>query len=395
MENGEMEYSQRKRGIGCWTVALLVMMSLVVGTLGGAVAGGAVGWFVARTARPVITAASAPVAASPVVKQETTQLTLETSSAVVQAVAKAKSAVVTVVNTQQPQRIRSFWGVQMIQPKSSGSGVIISPDGYILTNNHVVENQQSLEVVFADGKKTPARLIGADPYADTAVVKVDGPVPAAAQLGDSSALQPGETVIAIGSALGDFKNTVTVGVVSATGRSLDTGNGYALEGLIQTDAAINHGNSGGPLVNVLGQVIAINTAIVRSDGSTGDVAEGLGFAIPSNTVKALADQIIKQGYVARPYLGIRYVAITPEVAGANGLSIDWGVYVKSVDSGSPADNAGLRQGDIVTAIGQDQISADLAYTNALIHHQPGEKSTLAVWRDGKTLTLNVTFGEQH
>lgn len=388
-----MEQNQHKNGIGCWAVALLVVVSLITGALGGALAGGAAGYFAAGRARPMFTTASAPLA-SPVVKQETTQLRLETSSAIVQAVAKVKSAVVTVVNTQQPQRVRSFWGIQVFQPKSSGSGVIISRDGYILTNNHVIENHQSLEVILADGSKTSARLIGADPYADTAVIKMDEPVPAAAQLGDSSSLQPGETVIAIGSALGDFKNTVTVGVVSAVGRSLDTGNGYSLEGLIQTDAAINHGNSGGPLVNLLGQVIGINTAIVRGDNSSGDVAEGLGFAVPANTVKSLADQIIAKGYVARPHLGIRYVAITPEVAGANGLSIEWGVYVKSVDNGSPAERAGLRQGDIITAVGQDKISADLAYTNALLRHQPGEKVALAVWRNDKTLAVDVTLGEQ-
>jgi serine protease Do len=273
--------------------------------------------------------------------------------------------------------------------------VIISKDGYILTNNHVIENQDSLEVVFANGDKASARLIGADPYADTAVIKVDVPVTAVAEFGDSSALQPGETVIAIGSALGDFKNTVTEGVVSATGRSLDTGNGFSLEGLIQTDAAINHGNSGGPLVNVLGQVIGINTAIVRSDNSSGDVAEGLGFAIPANMVKSVADQIIQKGYVSRPYLGIRYVTITPEVAGANGLSIEWGVYVKGVDSGSPAEKAGLRAGDIITDIGADKISADLSYTNALLHHQPGERAALKVWRNDKSISLDVTFGEQH
>jgi len=249
--------------------------------------------------------------------------------------------------------------------------------------------------VFADGSKASARLVGADPYADSAVIKVDGGVPATADLGDSAVLKPGETVIAIGSALGDFKNTVTVGVVSAVNRSLDSGNGYSLEGLIQTDAAINHGNSGGPLVNVLGQVIGINTAIVRNDNSSGDVAEGLGFAIPSNTVKSVADQIIQKGYVSRPYLGIRYVTITPEVAGANGLSIDWGVYVKGVDGGSPAEKAGLRAGDIITDIGADKISADLSYTNALLHHQPGERATLKVWRNGKTISLDVTFGEQH
>jgi 2-alkenal reductase len=350
----------------------------------------------ARPARPTLTTASAspPIVGSPAVTQQTTQLRLETNSAVVQAVAKVRPAVVTVVNTQKPQQVMGFWGMRVIQPKASGSGVIVSQDGYILTNNHVIEDEESLEVVFANGDKATARLIGADPYADTAVIKVDGPVPGMAQLGDSSALQAGETVIAIGSALGDFKNTVTAGVVSATGRNLDTGNGYSLEGLIQTDAAINHGNSGGPLVNALGQVIGINTAIVRNDNSSGDVAEGLGFAIPSNTVKELADQIIKKGYVSRPYLGVRYVAITPEVAGANGLPMDWGVYVKGVDRGSPAEQAGVRQGDIITGIGQDKIGADLSYTNALLHHQPGERTTLQVWRNDETLSLDVTLGEQ-
>ncbi len=390
-----MEQSHRRNGIGCWAVTLIVLVSLMVGTVGGAVGGGAVAWLAVSRARPTVVAVDKPVVASPVVQPPSTQLRLETSTAIVQSVAQVRPAVVTVINTQRPQQVFSFWGRQVIQPKSSGSGVIISKDGYILTNNHVIEDQDSLEVVFANGDKASARLIGADPYADSAVIKVDSPVPAVAEFGDSSALQPGETVIAIGSALGDFKNTVTVGVVSATGRSLDSGNGFSLEGLIQTDAAINHGNSGGPLVNALGQVIGINTAIVRNDQSSGDVAEGLGFAIPSNTVKSVADQIIKKGYVSRAYLGIRYVTITPEVAGANGLSIDWGVYVKGVDSGSPAEKAGLRTGDIITDIGPDQISADLSYTNALLHHQPGEQVTLKVWRSSKTLSLEVTFGEQH
>ncbi len=390
-----MEQNRRRSGLGCWAVTLLVMVSLSLGTLGGALGGGAVAYVAMRQARPTVSLASAPIVASPVVKQEITQLRLETTSAVVQAVAQVRPAVVTVVNTQQQQQIRGFWGVQVIQPKSSGSGVIISKDGYIVTNNHVVENQQSLEVVFADGTKAPARLIGADQYADTAVIKVDAPVPAVAAFGNSLALQPGETVIAIGSALGDFKNTVTVGVVSATGRNLDSGKGFTLEGLIQTDAAINHGNSGGPLVNALGQVVAINTAIVRGDAASGDVAEGLGFAIPANTVKDLADQIIAKGYVARAYLGIHSLAITPEIAGSNGLPMDWGVYVRSVEQGSPAEQAGLRQGDIITEVGQDQISADTSFTNALLHHKPGERITLQVWRNGKTLPLDVTFGEQH
>ena len=220
-----MEQNRRRSGLGCWAVTLLVMVSLSLGTLGGALGGGAVAYVAMRQARPTVSLASAPVVASPVVKQETTKVTLETTSAVVQAVAKVRPAVVTVVNTQRQQQVRGFWGVQVMQPKSSGSGVIISKDGYIITNHHVVENQQSLEVVFASGDKAPAQLIGSDPYADAAVIKVDAAVPAVAEFGDSSALQPGETVIAIGSALGDFKNTVTVGVVSATGRNLDSGNG--------------------------------------------------------------------------------------------------------------------------------------------------------------------------
>ncbi len=391
-----MEHNQSRNGLGCWAVTLLVLLSLVVGAAGGALAGGGVVYLAGRQApAPIVLTGAPPTVGSPVVKQEVTQLRLETNSAVVQAVARVRPAVVTVINTQKPQQVMGFWGRQIIQPKSSGSGVVISKEGYILTNNHVVQDYQSLEVIFADGTKAAARLIGADPYADSAVIRVDGGVPAAAELGDSSALQPGETVIAIGSALGDFKNTVTVGVVSAVNRSLDSGNGYSLEGLIQTDAAINHGNSGGPLVNMLGQVVGINTAIVRGDGSSGDVAEGLGFAIPANMVKSVADQIVKKGYVSRAYLGVRSLTITPEIAGANGLPMEWGVYVRSVDRASPAERAGVQEGDVITEIGQDKIGADLSFTNALLHHQAGEQVALKVWRNGKTISLDVTLGEQH
>ena len=212
-----------------------------------------------------------------------------------------------------------------------------------------------------------------------------------AQWGDSSALQIGETVIAIGSALGDFKNTVTQGVVSALGRSLDTGKGYSLENMIQTDAAINHGNSGGPLINLSGQVVGINTAIVRGSGFGGDVAEGLGFSIPSRVVSDVTSQLIAKGYVDRPILGIGYQMITPEIAQANGLPMSWGVYVQKVDRGSAADQAGVQQGDILTAIGTDEISAELSFVNALMRHSVNEKTTLSVWRNGKTLALDATL----
>lgn len=390
-----MEQTKRSGGIGCWTVTLLVIAGLLVGLIGGALGGGAVAYVAVRQALPTVSTASAPATAAPVVKQETTQLVLETSSAIVQAVDKVRPATVTIINTQKPQTIRSFFGMRTFQPQSSGSGVIISQDGYIVTNHHVIQDQESLEVIFAGGDKAPARLIGSDKYVDTAVIKVDAPVPGKADFGDSAILKPGETVIAIGSALGDFRNTVTVGVISAKGRNLDTGEGYSLEDLLQTDAAINSGNSGGPLVNLAGQIVGINTAVVRGGQSSASApAEGLGFAVPAAVARDVAEQIIQKGYMPRPSLGIGYQTITPEIAGANGLPMQWGVYVQGVERGSSAEQAGLREGDILTEIGQGKISADLSFTNALLRYRAGERIALKVWRDGETLTLNVTLGER-
>jgi len=167
-----------------------------------------------------------------------------------------------------------------------------------------------------------AVIVGTDMYSDLAVLKTDAKAPAVAALGNSDLLNPGESVIAIGSPLGNFKNTVTVGVVSATGRSIDTGNGYQIEDLIQTDAAINHGNSGGPLMNLAGEVIGINTLVVRNTNS-GDVAEGLGFAVPVNTARAVAEQIIQKGYFSRPYMGIRFQQVTPDIAATYNLPVQW------------------------------------------------------------------------
>ncbi len=212
------------------------------------------------------------------------------------AVRQAGSAVVTVVNTMQQTNSRGRYGMpgQSQTAEALGSGVIISSDGYIVTNQHVVANQTSLEVLFADGTKVAATLVGEDASADLAVIKVDVKVPAVAQLGDSDKLELGQPVVAIGTAVGDFANTVTEGIVSGTHRQLDNSSA-ATQDLIQTDAAINHGNSGGPPLDLAGNVIGINTAVVRNDGTMGSVAEGLGFAIPSNTVKTITEQLIKNG----------------------------------------------------------------------------------------------------
>jgi 2-alkenal reductase len=313
----------------------------------------------------------------------------DVETSITQSVQKVGPAVVTVVGTI-PGQI-TFFGPTGDQTVS-GSGFFISDQGYLLTNNHVVEGTKEVSIVLSDGTQQKATIVGTDQYSDIAVLKTDGNIPAVATMGNSDVLDPGESVIAIGSPLGDFKNTVTVGVVSATGRSIDTGNGYQIENLIQTDAAINHGNSGGPLVDLAGDVIGINTLVVRNSGM-GDVAEGLGFAIPINTAKAVAQQIIQQGYFSRPFLGISYQSVTPGIASAYRLSVQWGAYVTKVGSGSPAEKAGLQVDDIITKVGDIPLDETHSYVNALFTYKPGEKITIEYNRGGETHQVEVTLGE--
>jgi S1-C subfamily serine protease len=373
---------------GCTTGLSLavVVLALLFGTCGGAIVGGLAGYTAATYRAP-----STPAPPPPVVTPSSTYLTLTEDSAIVSAVAVVKPAVVTVINTLPPQR--GFFG-QILEPQASGSGVIISEEGYIVTNNHVVENNQSLEVIFADDSKVPASLVGADVYSDLAVLRVQGGVPATAELGESGALQPGEPVIAIGSPLGDFKGTVTVGVVSALDRRLDVGGGLTMEGLVQTDAAINQGNSGGPLVNTLGQVIGINTAIVRGSGASGVVAEGLGFAIPSDVVKEVTAQLVAYGTVRRPYLGVDSVSITPRIASAYNLPVEFGAYIQAVQPGSPADISGLKAGDIITAIDDQAIDEQNSLVTILMRFDPGQNVQVTAVRGGDEITLNVTLGSR-
>ncbi len=368
----------------------MLIFGLIIGAAGGAMAGG---W----VARNMILQSEAALPATttanvvPVISSGAKALGADTNSAIIAAVKKVGPAVVTVVNTMPQQRVFGFFGDSLQQPKASGSGVIISPQGYIVTNNHVVDGYESLQVIFADGSTASADLVGTDPFSDLAVIKIDHTVPDVAELGNSDALQIGEAVIAIGSPLGDFKNTVTVGVVSALGRTLGVEDGAAYEQMIQTDAAINHGNSGGPLVNLTGQVIGINTAMVRSSDVSGDVAEGLGFSIPSRAVSDVTSQLVAKGRVDRPYLGIRWQLITPEIAKANNLPMQWGAYVQQIESGSTANQAGIQRGDIITQIGAEKLSDENAFVNLLNHHRIGDTITITVWRDGQTLTLNATL----
>ena len=310
---------------------------------------------------------------------------IEITTAITEAVELISPSVVTVLNISRN-------GTE----QGSGSGVILSDNGYLLTNDHVIAGHDTLSVVFMDGETAQATLVGSDAYADIAVLQVQPPLPGVASLGNSDVLRPGETVIAIGSPLGDFKNTVTVGVVSATGRTVDTGMGYQLEDLIQTDAAINQGNSGGPLVNLAGQVIGLNTLIVRGGSSGRLVTEGLGFAVASNTMGAISKQLIENGRVARPYLGINWESVTPRISWVYNLPVEWGIYITRVASGSAADIAGLHAGDIIVKMDDTPLDGDHPFINVLMSHQPGDTITASIVREQDLRTVTITLGEsQH
>jgi 2-alkenal reductase len=371
---------------------LLVVVVAAGSALTGAVAGGYAVYQVANQRQAVNSSADSPTILSTnnTPEQSFTISSTNIETDITQSVQKVGPAVVTIVGTVPGQQ--TIFGMTN-DGKVSGSGFFISDKGYIVTNNHVVDGTKDVSIILSDGTEQSATIVGTDPYSDIAVLKTDGSVPATVTLGNSDLLKPGESVIAIGSPLGDFKNSVTVGVVSATGRSIDTGQGYTVEGLIQTDAAINQGNSGGPLVNLAGEVIGINNMIVRGSGSGNVVAEGLGFAIPVNTAQAVANQIIEKGYFSRPFMGISFQAITPDIASAYHLPADWGVYVQKVADDSPAKTAGLQEGDIIVSLNDVKMDEMHGYLNTLYTYKPGDTVSLGVIRDGKDITLSITLSE--
>ena len=372
---------------------LLVMVIAGLSALTGAAAGGAAVYTVVSREQAGNLFTSIPMFASDPNNNTPGQTLVlnstDVETAITQAVQKVGPAVVTIVGTIPGQM--TFFG-QTGDQTVSGSGFFISDEGYILTNNHVVEGTKEVSIILSDGREEKAALVGTDPYSDIAILKTEGAVPSVAVLGNSDLLNSGESVIAIGSPLVDFKNTVTVGVVSGTGRSIDTGQGYQVEGLIQTDAAINQGNSGGPLVNLAGEVIGVNNMIVRGSAS-GAVAEGLGFAIPVNTAQAVANQIVAQGYFSRPFMGISYQAISPDIAANYNLPVQWGAYVTKVAADSPASKAGLQADDIIISLNNVKMDETHNYLNVLYTYKPGDQVTLGVMRDGKAITIQITLGE--
>jgi serine protease Do len=267
---------------------------------------------------------------------------------------------------------------------AQGSGFLISSDGYILTNNHMVEESEKIEVELTDGRKFTAKIIGTDPDSDVAVVKVDAKDLPYLELADSDALEVGEWVLAIGNPLG-LSHTVTAGIVSAKGRS---GFGLAyFENFIQTDAAINFGNSGGPLINLDSEVVGINTAIVGSGGNI-----GIGFAIPINMAKNIYEQLVKNGIVSRGYIGIRFKELDSEVASALGLKKDTrGIIVDEVVEDSPADKAGLKRYDVIVEFEGKPVGKSNEFRNRVAMLNPGTKVGMVVLRNKrrKKITLNL------
>jgi serine protease Do len=285
-----------------------------------------------------------------------------------------------------PDFFREFGGPRERREQSLGSGVIVSHDGYIVTNNHVVEGASEIKVLVGDNREFTGKVVATDPRTDVAVVKISGRDLPLVPWGDSDRLQVGEWVLAIGNPFG-LNQTVTAGIISATGRANVGIADY--EDFIQTDAAINPGNSGGALVNVRGELIGINTAIFSRSGGY----MGIGFAIPSNMARQVMEALVKQGKVTRGWLGVHMQPLTPELAKKFGLKEPQGLLVGDVSEGSPAAAAGIKRGDVILEFAGKKVEDPVHLRNEVAATEPGKRVPVKIWRNNKELILQVEIGE--
>jgi serine protease Do len=327
---------------------------------------------------------------------ETKKIVIEESGAIVDTIEKMSPAVVSIVSKSKMQNIFG----DVVTQEGGGTGFIITSDGLILTNKHVVSDTgATYSVILSDGKNYDAKVQSIDPLNDLAVVKIEARNLPVVELGDSDQLVVGQWVVAVGNALGKYQNTVTVGIVSAKERQVEasdpsSGSTESLQGMLQTDAAINSGNSGGPLVNLHGQVVGINTAVASN-------AQGIGFAIPINAAKKAIDSIKKSGKIIRPYLGVRYLPITPDLAKTSNLKYDYGALVikgnglgqVAVIPGSPADKAGIVENDIILEINGQRINSESSLSSLLQRHDVGNTITLKIFHDDGERDVKVTLEE--
>lgn len=334
---------------------------------------------------------------------EQARQTVANESELISSIAKTVGPSVVSITVTSEGRISNGFFSQAVQQESAGTGFFISEDGYIVTNRHVVpKGTQKVSIVLSDGTKiNDVTVVGRtndDDSLDIAFLKVTnaaGKKFTPVKLGDSSSMQVGAMVVAIGNALGEFQNTVTSGIISGYGRSVQASGGDQLENLqnlFQTDAAINQGNSGGPLVNANGEIIGVNTAVA------GEGAENIGFAIPINDVKGLIKGVLEQGKLLRPYIGVRYVSLTDELAAQYNLSSKRGAYIvpaeggaASILSGSPAEKAGLKEKDIITKVNSTTLNENNNLTSVVSQYAVGETVELTVWRDGQEIGVKVTL----
>lgn len=326
------------------------------------------------------------------------QLIVQENSAVVDVAKKVSPAVVSITSQTVT---RGFFGNTQ-QEEGAGTGMIVASDGLILTNRHVVDDPNAnYTVVLSNGKSYPGKVVSRDSVNDLAFVRISASGLPVVQLADSGSVTVGQQVVAIGNALGQFQNTVTEGIISGLSRGVTagdssgaTGSSEQLQNLFQTDAAINPGNSGGPLVNLDGQVVGINTAVA------GQGSQNIGFAIPINDAKPLIASVKSSGKIVRAYLGVRYVALDQQAAQSNNLPVSDGAWVQAADDqnpgvlpGSPADKAGVKEGDIITKVNGDKIDSTHSLQSLIGKYKPGDKVTLTVNRGGKVQTIGVTLEE--
>lgn len=327
---------------------------------------------------------SASTSATTSSQQSTAPISDARNTPIVQAAKKVSPAVVGITNKAVA---RDWFNRQVEVDKGTGSGVIFKSDGYIVTNNHVVDGAKDITVALSDGRTLPAKLIGTDPFTDLAVIKVDATDLPTAEFGDSDSIMVGEPAIAIGNPLGlELQGSVTAGIISALNRTINIGENRVK--LLQTDAAINPGNSGGALVNADGQVIGINSAKLAATG-----VEGIGFAIPINTVKTIVDELITKGHVTYPYLGVGVLDKDTAAQAGYRLNTDAGVIVMQIAIGGPADKAGIQQRDLILKVDGKETNTVADLRNIVASHKVGDTIDLTISRNGNISDVSVTLEE--
>ena len=400
-------------------VFLIVILTILISSFFGFLAGAVSGSYFYTEVKEYLSKLNIEIPESQVIekiieKEYQPQTTQEEK--IIQAVENVSPVVVSIIVTKDVKVLEEYWispfeelplqipeYQEKIEKKElgGGTGFIVSEEGMILTNSHVVSDEEADYTVFTnDGKKYPAKVLARDTFRDLAVIKIESqksfPV---AKLGDSDKLQIGQTVIAIGNALGEFRNTVSVGVISGLGRTVTASGGgiiETLEDVIQTDAAINKGNSGGPLLNLKGEVIGVNFAMAEA-------AENIGFAIPINKAKKDIEQVKTLGKIVYPYLGVYYCLIDEEVQKEYNLSVGYGAWIgrdrycrpyeKAVIEGTAAAKAGLKEGDIILEFDGKKITTENSLAKIIMEYNPGDKIVLKILREGKEKIVQVTLGE--